>query len=182
MFNRQKTLAHQLPVKPQVQPLASQLLVNALLNELVNIDNIYESYKPTIKSAVQVLETSSENTQSKTSLLPFLGDALKWLTGTDTIRDTHKIKQKGNKIIQIQNKQQKTLVHFISFLNVTRYAAQVNRQKLIEIMDVLQRSNEDLDRLFNITETLIQCIRYQQMYIYRHTILAYLREVLIYMR
>ena len=32
------------------------------------------------------------------------------------------------------------------------------------------------------TEVLTQCIRYQQMYIYMHTILAYLRDFLTYMR
>ena len=47
---------------------------------------------------------------------------------------------------------------------------------------LLQRSNEDLNRLFNITEVLTQCIRYQQMYIYMCTILAYLRDSLTYMR
>ena len=55
-------------------------------------------------------------------------------------------------------------------------------QKLNEVMDVLQRLNEDLDRLFNITESLTQCIRYQQMHIYMHTILVYLRDSLTYMR
>ena len=64
------------------------------------------------------------------------------------------------------------LVHVISILNVTRYAAQVNSQKLNEVMDALQRSNEDLDRLFNISETLMQHIRYQQMYNYMCTLLA----------
>ena len=49
-------------------------------------------------------------------------------------------------------------------------------------MVALQRSNEDLDRLFNITETLMNYIRYQQMYIYMCTILAYLRDSHIYMR
>ena len=34
-------------------------------------------------------------------------------------------------------------------LNITRYAAQVKRQKLNEIIDALQRSNEDLNSLFN---------------------------------
>ena len=46
MFNCQKILAHQLLVKLQDQPLASQLVLNALLDEFSNIDNIYESYKP----------------------------------------------------------------------------------------------------------------------------------------
>ena len=34
---------------------------NVLLDEFANIDNIYESYKPTIKSAVQLLKTDLEN-------------------------------------------------------------------------------------------------------------------------
>ena len=61
-----------------------------------NIDSIYESYKPTIQSAVQLLNMESEfknlsppeNPKSKRSILPFLGDALKSMckptdTGTD---------------------------------------------------------------------------------------------------
>ena len=54
--------------------------------------------------------------------------------------------------------------------------------KLNEVKHALQRSNEYLYRLFNITEVLTQCIRYQQMYIYVHTILADLRYSLTYMR
>ena len=42
--------------------------------------------------------------------------------------------------------------------------------------------NEDLNKLFNSTEVLTQNTRYQQMYIYMHTILAYLIDYLIYMR
>ena len=45
-----------------------------------------------------------------------------------------------------------------------------------------KRENEDLDRLFNITEILTQCIRYQQMHIYMCTILAHLRDSFTYMR
>ena len=51
-----------------------------------------------------------------------------------------------------------------------------------EVMDTLHRSNKELDRLLNITEGLTQHIRYQQMYIYMHAILAYLRDSLTYMR
>ena len=83
---------------------ASQLVVNALLHEFPNIDNIYDSYKPTIKPAVQLLKTNSENPQSKRSLLPFLADALKWLTGQATTRDTQEIKPHVNQLIQVQSK------------------------------------------------------------------------------
>ena len=57
-----------------------------------------------MKSAVQLLRTDLETPQSKTSLLPFLGDALKWLTGRDTMRDTWEIKQHVNELIQVQTK------------------------------------------------------------------------------
>ena len=182
MFNCQKTLAHQLLVKFQDQLLASQLVLNALLDEFSNTDSIYGSCKPTIRSAMQLLEADSENPQSKTSLLPFLEDALKWLTGTATMRDTWEIKQHVNQLIQVQTKQQETLVHIISILNITRYAIQVNRQELNEKIDAPQGSNENLYKLFNITEVVTQLIKYQKMYIYMHNILAYLRNSLTYMR
>ena len=143
MFNCQKTLAHQLLVKLQDQPLASQLVLSAPLDEFSNIDSIYELYKPTIRSAVQLLKTDSENLsppenpQVNRSLLPFLRDALKWLTGTANMRNMQEIKQHVNQLIQAQNKQQEILVHVISILNITRYAAQVNRQKLNETIDAL---------------------------------------------
>ena len=57
-----------------------------------------------------------------------------------------------------------------------------NYQLLLLLLLLLLLSNEDLNRLFNITEILTQCIRHQQMYIYMYTILAYLRDSLIYMR
>ena len=57
--------------------------------------------------------------------ITFLRGSIKWLTGTATLRDIWEIKQQVNQLIQAQNKQQDTLVHVISILNVTRYAVQV---------------------------------------------------------
>ena len=88
MFNSQKILVHKLLVKIQGQPLALPFVLNALQGEFPNIDSIYESYKQTIQSAVQLPKTElenmspPENLQSKRSLPPFLWDVLKWLTGT----------------------------------------------------------------------------------------------------
>ena len=79
------------------------------------------------------------------------------------MKDTCEIKQCVNQLIQEQIKQQETLGHVISLLNISRYAVQVNRQKLNEMIDALQRSNEDLNTLFIITEILAQHIRYQKM-------------------
>ena len=62
---------------------------------------------------MQLLGTDLESLQSKRSLLPFLGDALKLLTGTATTGETWKIKQHVNQLKQAQTKQQQTLVHVL---------------------------------------------------------------------
>ena len=49
-------------------------------------------------------------------------------------------------------------------------------------MNALQKVNEDGNILFNITSVLTQHLKYQQIYTYAHTLLAYLRDCLIYMR
>ena len=86
-----------------------------------------------------------------------------------------------NQLIQEQTKQQETLNHVISILNITRYIVRLYRQRLNEMINALQRLNEDLNRLFNNTEVPTQFIRYQQMYIYMQTLLAHLRDSLTYM-
>ena len=63
----------------------------------------------------------------KEVFLPFFGDALNWLLGTDTSKDVHSIKTRINQLIATQCNQQETLVHVISILNITRYATQVKR-------------------------------------------------------
>ena len=101
--------------------------------ELTNIEDIYNSCKTTIISAIDLLHTNpSFNGQSQThiqhrrSLLPFLGDALRWLTGTATTKDINSIKTQINQLIVTQSSHQETLVQVISIVNITRYAAQVS--------------------------------------------------------
>ena len=68
-----------------------------------NLDSIYTSYKPLILTATQLLRReptfngiSPFNRHTRRSLLPFLGDALSWLTGTATTKDVSSIKKKFN--------------------------------------------------------------------------------------
>ena len=93
------------------------------------VDSIYISYKPLILTTTQPLRReptfngmSTFNRHTKRSLLPFLGDALSWLTRTANTKDIRSIKNKVNKLLVMQHQQQETLVHIISFLNVIRYA------------------------------------------------------------
>ena len=44
----------------QCQLLDSHFVLKALLDEFSNIDSIYESYMPTIQSAVRLLKTESK--------------------------------------------------------------------------------------------------------------------------
>ena len=99
-----------------------------------------------------------------------------------TTNDTTEIKQWENSLIQKQTQQQETQVHVISILNITRYATQVNRQKIIVVMNTLQKANQDMNILLNVTDVLTQCLRFHQIYTYVCTIFAYLGNCLTYMK
>ena len=88
-FNRQIDRACQLLQSLSQQPLAPTQLLTRLQLELTNINDIYTSYKPIIIPAINLLDTdpsfdgnSNYNKCVRQSLLPFLGNALSWLTGT----------------------------------------------------------------------------------------------------
>ena len=109
---------------------------------------MYNSCKPTIISAVNLLNTDSSfdghmhsKTDHRRSLLPFLGNALRWLTGTATIKDVNSIKEYVNQLIETQLVQQETLVH-IPILNVTRYTARVNRYSINVLMDKVDENSQ----------------------------------------
>ena len=99
-----------------------------------------------------------------------------------TMKDMRQIKQQKNQLMQELTKQQETSVHIISILNITWYATKVNWHTLNEVIDALKKANEDVNILFNITDILTQHLRYQQIHNYAHTILAYLRDCLMYIR
>ena len=94
------------------------------------------------------------NRHTRRSLLLFLGDALSCITGTATTMDVTSIKNRVNQLTAMQHKQQETLAHIISVLNVTRYAPQVNRQHINLVMGTVERTCQDITLLYNITSTL----------------------------
>ena len=149
------------------QPLAPTQLLSTLQVELTNIEDMYNSCKTTIISAINLLHTNpSFDGQSQShichrrSLLPFLGDALRWLTGTATTKDINSIKTWINQLTVTQSSQQETLVHVISILNVTRYAAQVNRHGINILMDVAEATSHDINNLYNLTMSLATSISF----------------------
>ena len=126
--------------------------------------------------------TSTLNKCTKRSLLPFLGDALSWLTGTAKTKDVKSIMNRVNQLIATQHHQQETLVHVISMLNVTRYTTQVNRQHINTVMEAVERTHNDVNTLYNITSSLYTQMNCQQIPLHNCSILDNLRDSLYYMR
>ena len=93
LFTRQLTRTQQFLKSLDQHPSAPAQLLATLQLELSNIQDIYKSSETTITFAIQLLNSNQLQTQAqhRRSLLPFLGDALSWFTGTGTTRDIHSI-------------------------------------------------------------------------------------------
>ena len=155
--------------------------------ELTNIEDMYNSCKTTITFAIDLLHTNpSFDGQSQSQichrriLLPFLGDALRWLTGTVTTKEANSIKTRINQLIATQSSQQETLVHVISIVNVTRYAAQVNRHSINILMDKVDATSHDINTLYNLTTSLATSISFQQLILHLRSVFASLCNSLNY--
>ena len=155
--------------------------------ELSNIEDIYNSGKTTIISAIKLLQYNpSFDGQSQTlichrrSLLPFLGDALSWLTGTATTKDINSIKIQIIQLITTQLLQQETLVHIITILNVTRCATQVNRHSINTLMDVAGATSHNINNLYNLTTSLTSSINFHQLVLHIRSVFANLCDSLNY--
>ena len=125
---------------------------------------------------------SNYNKHVRKSLLPFLGDALSWLTGAATTKNINSIKKRVNQLITTQTAQQATIVHIVSILNVTRYAAQVNRQHINIVMDAFDKVVQDVNNLYNITTSLYTSLSYYQLILDIRSVLANLWDLLSYIR
>ena len=124
---------------------------------------------------------SNYNKHVRRSLLPFLGNALSWLTGTATTKDINIIKNRVNQVIAAQSMQHEAIVHIVSILNVTRYTAQINRQH-INIMDTVDKTVHDINNLHNITTSLYTSLSYHQLLLHIRSVLANLWHSLSYIR
>ena len=178
-FNRQLDKTHQLLLFLNHQPAAPTHLLSPLQVELTTINNMYNSCRPTVISAINFLNTDPSfdghvhsNTHHRRSLLPCLGDALRWLTGTATAKDVSSIKEHVNQLIETQSAQQETLVHIVSILNVTRYAAQVKRHSINVLMDKMDETSQDVSNLYNLTTSLATSLSYDQIVLYIRSVLA----------
>ena len=136
LFNRQLTRTQQFLRSLDQHSSSPTQLLTTLQLELSNIQDIHKASKTTITSAINLLNSNQlqTNTRCKRSLLPFLGNALSWLTGTGTTKDIHSIKTRINQLNATQTLQCSTLVYIVSILNVTRYTTHVNTHSINKLI------------------------------------------------
>ena len=106
LFTRQMVRTHQLLTILLQKPLALTQLLSALEAELNSLNSILHTYKPLIQATTQLLKKEPSFNRvpvsgkcMRRSLLPFLGDALSWLTGTPKTKDVNSIKTRINQLI-----------------------------------------------------------------------------------
>ena len=87
-----------------------------------------------------------------------------------------------NHLIAAQSTQQEAIVCIVSILNITRYAAQVNRQHINIIMDTFDKMVHDVNNLYNITTSLSTSLSYYQLVLQIRSVLANLWDSLSYIR
>ena len=172
-FNRPMDKTCQLLLFLSHQPVAATHLLSPLQVELTTIKDMCNSCKPTIISAINLLNTDPSftghihsNTHCRRILFPFLCDALRCLTGTATTKDINSIKKHVNQLTETQSTQQETLVHILTILYVTRYAMQVNRHNINVLMDKMNETSQDVNNLYNLTTSSATSLSYHQIVLY----------------
>ena len=175
LFARQLTRTQQFLRSLDQHPSAQ--LLSTLQLELTNIQDIYNSGESTITSAIQLLNSNQPQmrTHCRRSLLPFLGDALSWLTGIATTKGIHSIKMWINQLTATQTSQCNTLVHIVSILNITRYATQVNRHSINTLIDAICTTSQDINNIYNLTTSLATSINFNQMILCIRSVFANLQ-------
>ena len=157
--------------------------------EITNINDIYTSYKPIIIPAINLLDTdpsfdgnSNYNKHVRRSLLPILGNALSWLTGTASSKNVNSIKKRVNQLIATKSTQQEAIVHIVSILDIIGYAVKVNRQHINIIMDKVNETVHDVNNCYNLTTLLSTSLSYYQLILNIRSVLANLWDSLSYIR
>ena len=82
----------------------------------------------------------------------------------------------------MQTSQCNTLVHIVSILNVTRYATQVNRHSINNLIDAVHTTSQDINNLYNLTTSLATSINFNQMILHIRSVFANLQDSLHYLQ
>ena len=87
-----------------------------------------------------------------------------------------------NQLIAMQSSQQETPVHIISILNITRYAAQVDRHSINTLMDAVRETSHDINNLYTLTMSLMTSINFHQLILHIQSVFAILHDSLNYIQ
>ena len=98
-----------------------------------------------------------------------------------TTKDIRSIKSRINQLIATQTSQCNTLVHIVSILNVIRYATQVNRHSINNLIDAVCTTTQDMNNLYNLTMSLAASINCNQMILHIRSVFANLQDSLHYL-
>ena len=174
LFNRQHARKQQLLWSLDQHQSAPIQLLSTLQLELSNIKDIYTSGETTMTSAIKLLQSNQPWTHihCRRGLLPFLGDALSWLTGTATMKDIHGIKTRIKQLITAQASKHTTLVHIMSILKITRYTTKANRHSINTLMDAVRTTSNDINTLYNWTTSLATSINFNHMILHIRSVFA----------
>ena len=98
-----------------------------------------------------------------------------------TTKDICSIKSRINQFNATQTLQCNTLVHIVSILNVTRYATQVNRHSINNLIDAVCTTSQDINNLYNLTTSLAASINFNQMILHIRSVFTNLQDSLHYL-
>ena len=120
------------------------------------------------------MDDHSHTFTNRRSLLPFQGDALRWLTGTATTKNINSIKNPDkpinlNPVITTRNP---STCYIYTGPNITRHAAQVNRHSINILMDVTEATSHNINNLHNLTMSLSTHISFHQLILHIRSVFA----------
>ena len=133
---------------------------------------IQRDYYHLCHQSTELQPTADQHTMQKKLIALPRDCTLSWLTGTATTKDIHSIKSRINQLIATQTSQPNTLVHIVSILNVTRYATQVNRHSINNLIDAVRTTSQDINNLYNLTTSLAASINSNQMILHIRSVFA----------
>ena len=82
----------------------------------------------------------------------------------------------------MQTSQHSTLVPTALILNVTRYATQVNRHSINNLIDAIHTTSQDINNHYNLTMSLAASINFNQMVLHIRSVFANLQDSLHYLQ
>ena len=77
--------------------------------------------------------------------------------------------------------QHNTLVHIVPILNVTRYATQVNKHSINNLIDAIHTTSQDINNLYNLPTSLAASINFNQTTLHIRSVFANLQDSLHYL-